>query len=60
MRVGDLVKAPYLGGAGDSVGVIVGFMEPRTGAPNGTFKIVFTNGVRYIFPHLLEVLNASR
>ena len=58
MKVGDLVKAPYLMDHDGSVGLLVGFMEPRTGAPNGTYKIVFTNGVtRYIFPHLLEVVS---
>ena len=61
MKVGDLVRAPYLLDHDGSVGLLVGFMEPRRGAPNGTYKIVFANGVtRYSFPHLLEVVNASR
>ena len=61
MKVGDLVKAPYLLDQDGSVGLLVGFMEPRRGAPNGTYKLVCANGVtRYSFTHLLVVVNASR
>ena len=53
MRVGDLVRAPYLSDHDGSVGLVVGSV-------NGGFKVLFACGLRYVFTHLLEAINESR
>ena len=53
MKVGDLVRAPYLMDHDGSVGLVVGSV-------NGGFKVLFVSGLRYVFTHLLELVNESR
>lgn len=57
MKVGDLVKAPHLmdhhGPSDESVGIVIGFEADAV-------KVLFANGSRYVFPHLVEVVSESR
>ena len=53
MKVGDLVKAPYLMDHDGSVGLVVS-------SDGYGFKVLFTSGLRYAFTHLLELVNESR
>ena len=57
MQVGDLVKAPWLMSHDGSVGLVIGFAD-RT--PRAAVKVLFTNGLRIVFPHLIEVISESR
>jgi hypothetical protein len=57
MKVGDLVKAPWLMNHNGSVGLVIGFAD-RT--PRSAVKVLFTNGLKIVFPHLIEVINESR
>ena len=58
MKVGDLVKAPTLMDHEGSVGLVIGFTEDEL--VDAVPKVLFASGSRYVFPHLLEVINASR
>jgi hypothetical protein len=57
MKVGDLVKAPNLMDHDGSMGIVIGFVEDELG---DIPEVLFANGSRYVFPHLLEVVNESR
>ena len=55
MKVGDLVKAPWLMDHDGFVGIIVSKLDDKT------FVVSFgAGGVRVVFSHLVEVLNESR
>jgi len=43
-----------------SVGLVIGFTSPVSDSPSTAAKVLFASGSRYVFPHLLEVINASR
>jgi hypothetical protein len=60
VKVGDLVKAPTLMDHDGSVGLVIGFTSPVSDSPSTAAKVLFASGSRYVFPHLLEVINASR
>jgi hypothetical protein len=53
VKVGDLVKAPHLMDHDGSVGIVIRI-------ECDTAEVLFANGSRYVFPHLLEVINESR
>ena len=53
MKVGDLVKAPHLMDHDGSVGIVIRIECDAA-------EVLFANGSRYVFPHLLEVINESR
>ncbi len=53
MKVGDLVRAPYLMDHDGSVGVVIRI-------ECNAAEVLFASGSRYIFPHLLEIVNESR
>ena len=70
MKVGDLVKAPWLLDHGDSaapVGIVVEFVEEDPDGLNpegpGMVRVLWTNGIGrrnpYVFPHLLEVVSEA-
>ena len=54
MKVGDLVKAPHLMDHDGSVGIVICVISVNAA------EVLFANGSRYVFPHLLEVIDASR
>ena len=58
MQVGDLVKAPTLMDHDGSVGLVISFEEDEL--IDAVPKVLFANGTRYVFPHLLEVISESR
>ena len=53
MQVGDLVRAPHLMDHDGSVGIVIRIECDAA-------EVLFANGSRYVFPHLLEVINESR
>ena len=70
MKVGDLVKAPWLLDHGDSaapVGIVVEFIEEDPDGLNpegpGMVRVLWINGNgqrhRHVCPHLLEVVSEA-
>ena len=53
MKVGDLVRAPYLSDHDGSVGLVVD-------STNEGFKVLFASGLRSVFTHLLELVSENR
>tara|TARA_B100001250_G_scaffold40978_1_gene32473 strand:- start:2944 stop:3114 length:171 start_codon:yes stop_codon:yes gene_type:complete len=49
MKVGDLVRAPHLMDHDGSVGIVIRIECDAA-------EVLFTSGSRYVFPHLLELL----
>ena len=55
MKVGDLVRAPFLMDHDGSVGIVVCLSTQQVA------EVLFTNGVsKHVFLHLLDVLDESR
>ena len=53
MKVGDLVRAPHLMDHDGSVGIVIRIERDAA-------EVLFASSSRYVFPHLLEVINESR
>lgn len=53
MKVGDLVKAPHLMDHDGSMGIVIS-------VERFTAEVLFPNGLRCLYPHLLEIISESR
>jgi len=59
MKVGDLVKAPYLVDHTGGAGIVIN-IRLNHGSMYDVVEVLFSNGARRVFRHLLEVINESR
>jgi len=59
MKVGDLVKAPYLLDHDESLGLVIDLVREEDDFYLSV-KVLFASGSRTIFSHLVEVISESR